>query len=137
MIVIAIISILASIAVPNYFSSLNQARYTVALSDLHQISSVIDNYYLDNGSYPNNLSVIGMAINDPWGHPYQYNIVVITGHGKPSYRQDKNLRPVNTDYDLWSMGADGKSQRNYTAQMSRDDIVRANNGGYWGYANNY
>jgi len=136
MIVIAIISILASIAIPNYFDSLNKARYVTAISDLHQISTAIDYYYLENGVYPNNLGVIGMAINDPWGRPYQYSIVVFPP-GRPSYRQDGRLRPVSTDYDLCSMGADGRSQRNFMAHFSRDDIVRANNGAYWGYAKDY
>ena len=47
-------------------------------------------------------------------------------------RKDHSLVPVNSDYDLYSMGPDGDSQAPFTAQASRDDIVRASNGGYIG-----
>jgi len=40
--------------------------------------------------------------------------------------------PVNSDYDLYSMGSDGKSRPPFTARASLDDIVRASNGGYVG-----
>ena len=45
--------------------------------------------------------------------------------------------PVNSDYDLYSMGKDKKSAAPFTAKASRDDVVRANNGGYVGLAINY
>ena len=52
-------------------------------------------------------------------------------------RKDKNLVPVNTDYDLYSMGEDGRSVGPFTAKASRDDIVRANDGGFVGLAADY
>jgi general secretion pathway protein G len=45
--------------------------------------------------------------------------------------------PINTDYDLYSMGKDGKSQPPLTAKDSRDDIIRANDGAYIGPAEGY
>ncbi len=45
--------------------------------------------------------------------------------------------PVNTDYDLYSMGKDGKSTSPFTAKASQDDIVRANNGGFLGLVSDY
>ena len=45
--------------------------------------------------------------------------------------------PVNSDYDLYSMGRDGKSNAPFTAKMSRDDIVRANDGQFVGLASEY
>jgi len=47
-------------------------------------------------------------------------------------RKDHSLVPVNSDYDLYSMGPDGKSKPPFTARDSRDDIVRAANGGFIG-----
>lgn len=58
-----------------------------------------------------------------------------TGNGK--VRKDHNLVPLNTDYDLYSMGEDGASVSPLTAKASRDDIVRANNGRYVGLASDY
>jgi general secretion pathway protein G len=52
-------------------------------------------------------------------------------------RKDRNLVPINTDYDLYSMGADGKSVPPLTAMASRDDIIRANDGQYIGLASRY
>lgn len=78
-------------------------------------------------------------IRDPWGNPYQYlnlsdpNIKGATGKA----RKDHNLVPINSDFDLYSMGKDGKSVSPLTAAASRDDIVRANNGRFIGPASKY
>jgi general secretion pathway protein G len=45
--------------------------------------------------------------------------------------------PINTDYDLYSMGKDEASTAPLTARASLDDIVRANNGGFIGLAHKY
>jgi hypothetical protein len=52
-------------------------------------------------------------------------------------RKDHSLVPINTDFDLYSMGPDGRSSPPLTAQHSRDDIVRANNGAFIGIASEY
>jgi general secretion pathway protein G len=53
-------------------------------------------------------------------------------------RKDRNVVPVNTDFDLYcSKGPDGRSAPPLTAAMSRDDIVRASNGRYIGEAEGY
>lgn len=72
---------------------------------------------------------------DPWGSPYQYlNIQNSTAKGKGSFRKDRFLVPINTDYDLYSMGRDRQSTPPLTAKNSKDDVIRANNGGYIGLA---
>jgi len=45
--------------------------------------------------------------------------------------------PINTDFDLYSMGPDGRSAPPLTAKHSRDDIVRANDGAFIGLASDY
>jgi general secretion pathway protein G len=57
------------------------------------------------------------------------------GSGNP--RKDHFLHPINSDFDLYSMGKDGDSVAPLTAQKSRDDIIRANDGGYYGVASNF
>ena len=58
-----------------------------------------------------------------------------SGSGKP--RKDHFLHPINSDFDLYSMGADGESNAPLTAKQSRDDIIRANDGAYYGLASNF
>ena len=45
--------------------------------------------------------------------------------------------PINTDFDLYSVGADGRTAAPLTARFSHDDVVRANNGSFIGLAVNY
>ena len=90
---------------------------------------------------PEDLRDIGMdKIIDPWGRPYKYLKIfgsddVKDGKGKP--RKNRSLHPINTDFDLYSLGRDGKSTAPLTAKISQDDIVRANNGGFAGLVSNY
>jgi general secretion pathway protein G len=76
------------------------------------------------------------GLMDPWGNPYQY--LNLTGGAPPGQaRKDKFLVPINSTFDLYSMGPDGESQPPLTAEASRDDIIRANDGGYLGRASEY
>lgn len=52
-------------------------------------------------------------------------------------RKDKNLVPINTQYDLYSLGADGQSKPPLTAPVSKDDVILANDGNYIGLASAY
>lgn len=52
-------------------------------------------------------------------------------------RKDKNLVPINSDYDLYSKGPDGQSSSPLTASISQDDIVRGRNGTFFGKASEY
>jgi len=61
----------------------------------------------------------------------------LSGARRGDVRRDKNLVPINTDFDLYSVGKDGDTATALTARQSRDDIVRANNGGYIGRAEDY
>jgi general secretion pathway protein G len=45
--------------------------------------------------------------------------------------------PLNTDYDLYSRGKDGKSQPSITNALSLDDVIRANDGAFLGLAAKY
>src|SRR5512141_169772 len=56
LIVMSIIGILAAIAVPNYQWALIKARETVLREDLYNFRSTIDQFYADQGKYPDALS---------------------------------------------------------------------------------
>ena len=52
-------------------------------------------------------------------------------------RKDHNLVPINSDFDLFSAGPDGKSTGPLTAKASRDDIIRGSDGAFVGRAADY
>lgn len=58
MVVISIIGILATIAVPMYQSSVTKAKESTLKEDLYQMRSAVDKYYADNGAYPGSLSAL-------------------------------------------------------------------------------
>ena len=45
--------------------------------------------------------------------------------------------PINSSYDLYSMGKDGKTTAALTASASADDIIRANDGAFIGRASEF
>ena len=55
MIVVSIVGILAAIAAPNYQWGLIRARESVLREDLYTFRSTIDQYYADQGKYPDSL----------------------------------------------------------------------------------
>ena len=55
MIVMSVIGILAAIVAPNYKWSLIRARESVLRETLYNFRSTIDQFYADNGKYPDSL----------------------------------------------------------------------------------
>ena len=49
-------------------------------------------------------------------------------------RKDRFLVPINSDFDIYSMGRDGQTVAPLTAPKSHDDIIRASDGGFYGLA---
>ena len=139
LIAVAIISVLAVIAIPGYSKYRDKVNNADAEADISSISQAVERYYIEANRYPDSLADVRMSgLLDPWGHPYQY--LRINGaklKGKGSLRKDKSLVPINTDFDLYSMGKDGSTIPPLTAKASQDDIVRANNGKFIGLAADY
>ena len=136
-VVIAIIGVLAAIAIPSYMNYRYKGKIALCISDINLIEKAIADYYIANSELPDSLNDLNMGLHiDPWGRPYQY--LRLDGGTTPGIngkrRRDKNANPVNSDYDLYSMGKDGKTTPQFTAMQARDDIVRANDGKYKGLA---
>jgi len=134
LIAVAIVGILGVIAFPRYANYRERVQIAQAIIDIKGIEAKLVDYRLDNRELPDDLAPVGMAGKlDPWGRPYQYtNLTDITGKGKA--RKDKNLVPINSDFDLYSLGKDGASSPPLNATASRDDIVRASDGRFVGLA---
>lgn len=136
---IAIIAVLTAIAVPSYQGYRDRVLVGQAQSDIVIIAAAINLYRTDAQRFPDSLADIRMdGMLDPWKHPYQYlNLSPVAPGKNGKVRKDKNLVPINSDFDLYSMGKDGASQPPLTAKASRDDIVRASDGRFVGLASDY
>jgi general secretion pathway protein G len=133
----AILAILAAIAVPSFQSYIQRTRVTAATADIMTIATAIGRYNTLNYVPPPDLASIGLDnLLDPWGRPYVYlSFTGLQGHGQ--MRKDKNLVPLNTQYDLYSVGADGQTRLPLTVPVSKDDVILANDGNYIGLASKY
>ena len=136
LLVVVLIGILATIAIPSLQRAIDNANVAHAIGDVRALSTELMSYG-DGSEPPASLADIGRAgMLDPWDNPYVY--AKLGGKkGNGGARKDKFLVPLNTDFDLYSMGKDGNSVAPLTAKASRDDIVRANDGGYIGLAEKY
>lgn len=139
MLAVIIASLLMAVAVPAYDQFIDRARVARPIGDIGSISIAIERFGIKNNSrLPNSLNELLMDVPfDPWGAPYQYLNIVAAGPGKGAFRKDGKLNPLNSDFDLFSVGADGESMGPLSAAASRDDIVRANNGAFIGLGEDY
>lgn len=135
---LAIISILAIASGTSYRHYIEATETNIAIKDVMAMQLSINAFALNNeGDFPSNLSEVGLdGYEDPWGNTYQY-LNIAQGNNIGKARKDRNLVPINSDYDLYSKGPDEKSVSPLTAEPSKDDIVRGNNGSFVGVAEDY
>lgn len=113
MVVLVIIAVVAALIVPNVIGRPDEARVTVARTDVRTIASSLEMYRLDNRTYPATSQGLDALVNrpsapptpvnwasggylgqlpmDPWGNPYVYR-----SPGQAS------------GFELQSLGADGQ-----------------------------
>jgi general secretion pathway protein G len=114
LVVVAILGLLIGLVAPAALRQLSGARNSIAKQSIERISSVLDLYKLDVGSYPSSDQGLAVLVQkpsgadnwngpylkgdsvpvDPWNHPYIYRI--------PSER-------VGHEFDLCSLGANGNA----------------------------
>lgn len=111
MVVVVIIGLLAAFVAPNLIGNIDRAAVTRAKADIRTIDNALNLYRLDNFRYPttdeglqalvtspgesaapNWKQYLRSLSSDPWNNPYQY---ISPGRN-------------NTDYDIYSFGADGQ-----------------------------
>jgi general secretion pathway protein G len=147
MLVVAIFATLLAIALPQFREAVNRARIAKAIGDIEAIQMELAPFDVDENLPPTLEGVGRQTYDDPWGNPYQYLKFDDGGGGggggkggggaPAGARKDRFLVPINSTYDLYSMGEDGASKAPLTAAASKDDIVRANDGGFIGLASQY
>jgi general secretion pathway protein G len=137
MIVIAILAVLGAIAVPQYKSYADRATYHKLIQTMRMIDREISVFNITTGRFPENLGEVNLGyLRDPWNNSFRY-LNVVTARNIGQVRKNRNLVPINLDYDLYSMGPDGQSKAPLTARQSQDDIIRAENGSFFGRASDY
>ena len=135
--VIAIIGIVVAIALPAVQSYVERGRRGQAIMDLQEMSDTIKKSEKATGALPNGLAAVSLdARRDPWGRVYMY-FNLRTANGNGFARKDKKLAPLNSDFDLYSVGPDGISHASLGNSASRDDIVRARDGRFIGTAEEF
>jgi len=63
LVVVLIIGILASVAMPQYFKSVEKSRSAEAVEAAESIVGAEERYYMKNGSYTNNLSDLDVSVD--------------------------------------------------------------------------
>jgi general secretion pathway protein G len=133
---LVILAVLVAIALPSYKQYRDRAMIAQAVNDIAAMNLQLRDYLTQNHVAAPDLSAIGAAGKlDPWGRAYVYVDLAVAGVG--GARKDKNLVPINTDFDLYSKGKDGASSLPLTAASSRDDVILANDGKFIGLASDY
>jgi general secretion pathway protein G len=130
-VVLTIVGILAQTGVGRYATIKTRANEAKAIGDIKAMQTDIDTFSGENGRLPTSLGEIGRgAAVDPWGRPYVYDPSATAS--RSGGRTDRFGVLVNSDFDLYSLGEDGSSAPSLSAGASRDDVVRANDGGFIG-----
>jgi general secretion pathway protein G len=111
LVVLGILSLLAAFVAPKVVGYMGQARSDVAKSQISAISTALELYALDNGTYPSQQAGLAGLVQqpqnapnwhgpylkkadgllDPWGHPYGYRVPGQKG-----------------EFEIWSLGRDGQ-----------------------------
>ena len=152
LVALVIAAILATIAIPMFGGGnmdcdnpngrpgyILRAKIAHITGEIGAINIQAQRFDLNNGRYPTSLEELGLdedASTDPWGQPYVFtDLTNLNGVGKA--RKDHNLHPVNTYFDVYSIGPDGATATPFTSTGGKDDIVMANDGNYIGPACHY
>ena len=113
MVVMVILGLLVAIVAPNIMGRSDQAKVTVAETQLSNIANALDLYRLDNSHYPSTQQGLEALVSRPTGSPEPKN-----------WNPDGYLKSVSEDpwgaeyqyvspgtegpYDLYSFGSDGQ-----------------------------
>jgi general secretion pathway protein G len=113
MVVVIIIGVLSALIAPNIIDNVDKANVTAAKTDLRTISTQLDLYKLDNGTYPTTDQGLEALVTKPSGHPEPRN------WKKGGYLKKVPVDPWGSSYvyispgthgsfDLFSLGADAQ-----------------------------
>jgi general secretion pathway protein G len=137
LLILALIGVIASILVPLFLQAIERAKVRRAIADMRLLDFEIGQYEDREDRLPESLDELPRGSRlDPWGRSFVY-----FKFGEPGWRgrarKDRFLVPINTFYDLYSVGPDGESRPPLQNPRSHDDIVRANDGQFYGLGRDF
>jgi general secretion pathway protein G len=115
LVVIIVLGLLAGLVGPQIFGRVSEARSSTARTQLELMGVALDNYLLDNGSYPTTQQGLQALREQPaqepvptnWRGPYLRRAVPIDPWGRPYiYRYPGEQNPGS--FDLLTLGRDGE-----------------------------
>lgn len=135
----AVVCLLMGIAVPTYRGIVEKQTVNQAVRDLVSIAAALEKYRTLHFELPDSLDELsGVPRTDPWGYQYRFlNFQSDVKNIKGKIRKDHNLHPLNSEFDLYSVGPDGRSVPPLTGKPSRDDVIWARDGSFVGLASDY
>jgi len=110
LVVVTIIAVLASYVAPRYFSQIGKSEVAVAQAQLRALGQALDQYRLDNRSYPSTEQGLQALVSSPvneskWSGPYLRKDVPLDPWGRPYVYRNAG---GPGDYELLSYGRDGQ-----------------------------
>lgn len=134
---IAVIFILLGMSVKLMSISIKRAKIVRAITEIRNIQTAIEAYQDEHRKeVPDRFEALNInTVYDPWKTAYHYQNYKQIPKGQR--RKDKNMNPLNSDYDLWSNGPDGKTAYQVNSAFGHDDIIRAADGQFIGVADDY
>ena len=137
LIAMGVFMVVCAMAIPRLQDAIQAAKIGRAVADVRTIGQAALEYYAEYGAAPNTLVDIGYDQQiDPWGNPYQY-LAFTSATSTAQMRTDRFGVPINTFFDLYSLGPDLQTAPPLTASPSQDDVIWGNDGVYMGLASNY
>ena len=114
MIVVAIIAMLAALAVPRLIGAFGASKLKTVQVQVETLSVALDTFHLDAGRYPTQqegLQVLVINSTPPiagWKGPYLKKIEIPKDAWGNDFAYQIPPKFGGVDYDLYSLGADGK-----------------------------
>jgi general secretion pathway protein G len=116
LVVIIVIGLLAGLVGPRILGRVSEAKTATARTQVELLGLALDNYRLDNGSYPTTEQGLAALQEKPtrepaatnWRGPYLRKAIPADPWGRPyGYASPGQHDP--SAYDLWTFGRDGES----------------------------
>jgi general secretion pathway protein G len=115
LVVIIVLGMLAALVGPRILGRVSEAKSATAKTQIEMLGAALDNYKLDNGSYPTSdqgLSALdAKPTRDPvpldWRGPYLKRGLPADPWAR-AYLYKSPGEHNRTGYDLWTLGRDGK-----------------------------
>jgi general secretion pathway protein G len=130
LIVVAIIGLIAAIAIPNLRNAMDRAKQNRTLADIKAIATALEQYAVDNNTYPKGLTgADARAVAEFLSPLYLRNVPPGDGWNNPWHIDTNATGTVYTITSFGRDGAPGTSPGGPTTDMNCD-IIYSNNAFY-------